>query len=218
MFDHYVGQLISHLSHTEDPRWPGHKLIENTYIIFTSDNGGMEKVPGEIITDNFPLDRGKISLEEGGVRVPLIIAGPEIKAGQESEVIVNGLDFYPTILTWTNTDKPQGVTLDGCDLTKLLEQNPRSANLVKHTNGHVRDTMVWHFPHGVAQESTIRENGWKLIFNYMPGREHCNSFSSIRITRLVRNGLILRNQETLQINSPTKPSVCVKSCLRNYPQ
>ena len=61
MFDHYVGQLISHLSQTDDPRWPGHKLIENTYIIFTSDNGGMEKVPGEIITDNFPLDRGKIS-------------------------------------------------------------------------------------------------------------------------------------------------------------
>jgi arylsulfatase A-like enzyme len=176
MFDHYVGQLISHLSNTEDPRWPGHKLIENTYIIFTSDNGGMEKVPGEIITDNFPLDRGKISLEEGGVRVPLIIAGPGIKAGQESEVMINGLDFYPTILTWTNTDKPQGVTLDGCDLTKLLEQNPRSANLVKHTNGHVRDTMVWHFPHGVAQESTIRENGWKLIFNYKPGREQLQLF------------------------------------------
>ena len=176
MFDHYVGQLISHLSQTDDPRWPGHKLIENTYIIFTSDNGGMEKVPGEIITDNFPLDRGKISLEEGGVRVPLIIAGPRIKGGQVSEVMINGLDFYPTILTWTNTEKPQGVTLDGCDLRKLLEQNPRSANLVKHANGNVRDTMVWHFPHGVAQESTIRENGWKLIYNYMPGREPLQLF------------------------------------------
>ena len=132
--------------------------------------------------------------------------------------MINGLDFYPTILTWTNTEKPQGVTLDGCDLRKLLEQNPRSANLVKHPNGNVRDTMVWHFPHGVAQESTIRENGWKLIYNYMPGREPLQLFQLYNNYRLVRNGLILRNQETWQINSPTKPRICVESCLRNYLQ
>ena len=27
MFDHYVGQIISYLSETDDPRWEGHKLI-----------------------------------------------------------------------------------------------------------------------------------------------------------------------------------------------
>ena len=36
--------------------------------------------------------------------------------------------------------------------------------------------MTWHFPHGVAQESTIRENGWKLIYNYMPGRSQLQLF------------------------------------------
>ena len=40
--DYYVGKLIGYLERTEDPRWPGHKLIENTYMIFSSDNGGME--------------------------------------------------------------------------------------------------------------------------------------------------------------------------------
>ena len=63
--DYYVGQLINYLKQTDDPRWPGHKLIDNTYIIFTSDNGGMEKVPNEIITDNAPLDKGKINAKEG---------------------------------------------------------------------------------------------------------------------------------------------------------
>ena len=64
--DHYVGKLFDYLETTEDPRWPGHMLSENTYVFFTSDNGGMERHPGEIITDNFPLDRGKISAMEGG--------------------------------------------------------------------------------------------------------------------------------------------------------
>ena len=37
--DYYLGQLFAYLETTDDPRWPGHKLSENTYIIFTSDNG-----------------------------------------------------------------------------------------------------------------------------------------------------------------------------------
>ena len=60
MLDHYIGQIITFLEKTPDPRRPGHSLFDNTYIIFTSDNGGMERIPGEIITDNFPLDKGKL--------------------------------------------------------------------------------------------------------------------------------------------------------------
>ena len=59
MFDHYVGNLVKYLENTDDPRRPGHKLMENTYIVLTSDNGGMERVPGEIITDNYPWIVGK---------------------------------------------------------------------------------------------------------------------------------------------------------------
>ncbi len=170
MFDHYVGQIIEYLEQTDDPRWPGHKLIENTYVIFTSDNGGMERVPGEVITDNYPLDKGKINAKEGGVRVPFIIVGRDIKPGQESNVMVNGLDFYPTILNWTGTKKPDRQKLDGSDLSELLRQNPKAAALVKDKNGKPRNSMVWHFPHGVAQQATLRLDGWKLIYNYMPKR------------------------------------------------
>ena len=130
----------------------------------------MERVPGEVITDNFPLDRGKINAKEGGVRVPLIITGPTIRPGQESHVMVNGLDFYPTILSWTGTKKPKNLNLDGSDLSELLHKHPRNPDLVKDNNGNPRNSMVWHFPHGVAQQSTIRMDGWKLIKNWMPGR------------------------------------------------
>ena len=164
--DYYMGQLFEYLEQTEDPRWPGHKLIENTYIIFTSDNGGMEAVPNQIITDNYPLDRGKISAMEGGTRVPLIITGPGIAAGVQSEVMVNGLDFYPTILSLTGTKGPAGKEFDGCDLSGLLLRNPEDKSLVRGENGKFRDTMVWHFPHSVALESTIRIGDYKLIRNY----------------------------------------------------
>jgi uncharacterized sulfatase len=164
--DYYVGKLFDYLEQTDDPRWPGHKLSENTYVIFTSDNGGMEKHPGEIITDNYPLDRGKISAMEGGVRVPLIITGPNIKAGVDSDVMVNGLDFYPTILSLTGSKKPHDKHLDGCDLSGLLLEDPTDPTLVREADGSVRDTMVWHFPHSVALESTIRIGDYKLVRNY----------------------------------------------------
>lgn len=167
LLDYYNGQVISHLETTEDPRWPGHKLIENTYLIFTSDNGGMEGHPGEIITDNYPLDRGKISAREGGTRVPLIITGPGIKAGVQSDVMVNGLDFYPTILALADIPVPEGKHLDGCNIAPLLLGDATDPNLVKQADGSVRDTMVWHFPHGGdAMESTIRIGDYKLIRRY----------------------------------------------------
>jgi arylsulfatase A-like enzyme len=164
--DYYVGQLFQSLESTEDPRWPGHMLSENTYIIFTSDNGGMERMPSEIITDNYPLDRGKISAMEGGTRVPLIITGPGIDAGTESEVMINGLDFYPTILSLTGTQKPEGLEFDGCDISDLLKKDPADPALVKEEDGSTRDTMLWHFPNSIALESAIRIGDYKLVRNY----------------------------------------------------
>ncbi len=164
--DYYIGQVLSYLEETEDPRWPGHQLSENTYVIFTSDNGGMEGGPKERYTDNFPLDRGKISAMEGGTRVPLIITGPKIPSGVQTDVMANGLDFYPTILSMTGTSAPAEKNLDGCDLLPLLHQDPTDPQFVKEADGSPRDTMVWHFPHGSAMESTIRIGDYKLVRNY----------------------------------------------------
>jgi len=169
--DYYVGIVFDYLDETDDPRWPGHRLSENTYVIFTSDNGGMEGGPKERYTDNEPLARGKISAMEGGTRVPLLIAGPGIRSGVQTDVMANGLDFYPTILSMTRTPTPRNKNLDGCDLLPLLHEDPSSTELVKHADGTTRDTMVWHFPHGGALESTIRVGDYKLVRNY----DHVNN-------------------------------------------
>ena len=155
--DYHIGRLLDYLRTTDDPRWPGHKLIENTYVVFTSDNGGMERVPGEQITDNYPLDKGKINIKEGGIRVPLIITGPDIGQGVESDAVVNGLDFYPTIMSWTGTTRPKIQHLDGLDLSKHLESDMKQSP--------ERDVMIWHFPHS-QMHSAIRKGNYKLIRNW----------------------------------------------------
>ena len=155
--DYYMGQVFAYVEKTDDPRWPGHKLSENTYIIFTSDNGGVLGY-----TDNAPLVMGKTSAMEGGTRVPLLIVGPNIKAGVQSDVMVNGLDFYPTFVSLAGGELPEDKNLDGCDLTPLLLGDAKDGSLVKHSDGKVRDAMIWHFPHTTDFESTIIEDGFKL--------------------------------------------------------
>ncbi|MDO6736288.1 sulfatase [Wenyingzhuangia sp. 2_MG-2023] len=183
--DHYTGLLIKYLEQTEDPRWPGHMLIENTYVIFTSDNGGMEQHTGEIITDNYPLDKGKINAKEGGTRVPFIVKGPTISSNIESNVMVNGLDLYPTILSWTGTQKEDNQILDGADLSTLLDKDPTDAKLVIDTEtGAPRNTMMWHFPNS-SMQSTLRVDDYKLVRQYTDTEKK----ATLELYQLYENGL-----------------------------
>jgi len=164
--DYYMSRLVDYLENTDDPRWPGHKLIENTYIVFTSDNGGMEH--GDVqgfVTDNFPLDHGKISIKEGGTRVPFIVSGPGISTNTVSDVVINGIDIYPTFLGLAGEAIPD--RLDGCDLSNLLLNDPvDETRVVHHQTSQVRDTMFWHFPFGWRVATTVLKDGWKLYKNY----------------------------------------------------
>lgn len=164
--DYYIGLLIDYLEVTDDPRWPGHKLIENTYIVLSSDNGGMETGDANgFVTDNYPLDKGKIWIKEGGVRVPFIVRGPDIATNAVSDVVVNGMDLYPTFLSLAGQTIPD--RLEGCDLSDLLLNDLSDASrLQHHQTGATRDSMYWHFPHSGRVASTLLKDGWKLYKNY----------------------------------------------------
>lgn len=171
-FDYNLHQVLTYLRNTDDPRWSGHKLIENTYIFLTSDNGGMENGdPNGKVTDNYPLDEGKIHQEEGGTRVPFLAVGPGIASNLVSDVMINGLDLMPTILSLAGVPVPDG--LDGLDLSALMLTDPTNAQLVTNAVGAVRDTMYWHFPHSGQNNATIRKGGWKLFYNF----DHVNNGS-----------------------------------------
>jgi len=84
--------------------------LESTYLLFTSDNGfhyGEHRVPF-----------GKVTPYDESVNVPMIIVGPGIPAGVESEALAANIDLLPTFLGWVGVRPPAFV--DGRDLGGIL--------------------------------------------------------------------------------------------------
>ena len=79
--DRAFGDLLDHLKALG--------IEENTYVIFTSDNGGG-------LRGNAPLSGAKGDLTEGGIRVPFVIRGPEVPAGHYCSFPIAGWDLLPT--------------------------------------------------------------------------------------------------------------------------
>lgn len=133
-------------------------LAENTLLIFTSDNGGLEtEQGGTITTSNKPLRSEKGTLYEGGVRVPCIVRWPGIiPAGKTSDALTVTMDFYPTFLEVAKLAPHAGQTLDGVSLLPVLRDAAAR---------WTRDTLYWHLPHyhHSTPASAVRQGDWKLI-------------------------------------------------------
>jgi len=69
-------------------------LYNNTFIIFTSDNGGQTGVGA----NNGPLRAGKGTMYEGGIRVPACFVWPnKIQPGSRSDRVTLTMDILPTV-------------------------------------------------------------------------------------------------------------------------
>jgi arylsulfatase A-like enzyme len=142
-------------------------LLENTIIVFFSDNGGLSTAEGSP-TSNLPLRAGKGWLYEGGIRVPLIFSWKgQIPEGIENYSPVISMVFYPTLIELAglkDSFKGNG-EIDGFSLTPLLRDRSGSIS---------REALYWHYPHNGNQGgnpgSVIQENGWKLIYFYEDNR------------------------------------------------
>lgn len=143
-------------------------IADNTIILFMSDNGGLSAHArgGELHVHNAPLNSGKGSAYEGGIREPMIVKWPGVV--QPASVCDDYLiieDFYPSILEMAgvkNVTTKQVV--DGKSFVPmLLQEGTSTAN---------RD-LFWHYPNkwgasgpGIGTTSTIRSGDWKLIYWY----------------------------------------------------
>ena len=149
--DENVGRLLDALA--ENGR------NKNTWVVFTSDNGGLSTLYRKNApTSNGPLRAGKGWCYEGGIRVPLIVAGPEItNPGRVSEQPVVSMDFFTTILTLAGIPHKKN---DGENLAPVLTDEKELQ----------RNELFWHFPHyhgsGWKPGSAIRKKNWKLVVHY----------------------------------------------------
>ena len=151
-------------------------LAENTYLIFTSDNGGMPCLPMQINKGapyakglNSPLLRGKWDLTEGGIRVPFAVMGPKIKPGDQSDTPVISYDLLPTIAELAGFTEALPKNLDGRSFAAVLNN---SDTLITRP----KEGLVFHFPHynivGINEpHSAIRIGDYKLLRFYSSGRE-----------------------------------------------
>ena len=124
------------------------QLAENTFVLFTSDNGGSLR-HGAI---NEPLKGGKGSTWEGGMRVPTIAWWPgKIPAGSTSDEVCGMIDMLPTLTAMASAELPQDRPLDGRDIWPLLGNTPDAKS--PHD--------VYYFFRGLNLEA-IRKGDWKL--------------------------------------------------------
>uniref|UniRef100_A0AAY4D1R2 N-acetylglucosamine-6-sulfatase n=1 Tax=Denticeps clupeoides TaxID=299321 RepID=A0AAY4D1R2_9TELE len=93
--------------------------LENTYIMFTSDNG--------YHTGQFSLPVDKRQLYEFDIRVPLLVRGPNIKPNQTSPMLIANVDLGPTILDMAGININQ-TKMDGISFLPLMNGQSNSSS------------------------------------------------------------------------------------------
>jgi arylsulfatase A-like enzyme len=138
--DDAVGEIVAVLEEEN--------LTKNTIVIFLNDNGGPNYTK---LQSNGDLRLGKLTLFEGGVRVPMIVKWPGVVPPDTVfEKPVSSLDIFPTVCGAAGIHLPGTFKLDGVDLIPFLEGK---------TEEFPHDTLYWSNGPNIA----IRRGDWKLI-------------------------------------------------------
>ena len=141
-------------------------ISDKTYVVFTTDNGGRGTVPGgntKSPAPNVPLSGAKHSLLEGGIRVPLIVRGPSIKAGSVCRVPVAGYDFLPTFYALAGGKDDLSKELDGGSFVPLFS-DPETDSVKRPIDG-----LIFSRPR--QRMAAIRAGKWKLLAKINAKRE-----------------------------------------------
>lgn len=139
--DRSVGRIVEKLE--------AEGLAENTMIILSSDNGA----PGYVgLPDlNAPYRGWKLTLFEGGIRVPMFVSWPgKIPAGTRIDTPVAHIDLMPTIAAAAGAALPAGVEIDGQD---ILPEAMGTGVITRPDDAIFWQSGAYH---------VVRAGGWKL--------------------------------------------------------
>lgn len=130
------------------------KLRENTFVMFTSDNGPAI-TPAHPHGSAGPLRNKKGSVFEGGIREPGIIRWPgKTQPGSTSDEPVCGVDFLPTVCEIAGLQVPADRKLDGASIVPVF------------SGGKVdrKTPLYWHFNQAAGgPQIALRSGDWKIL-------------------------------------------------------
>jgi len=167
-------------------------IAHNTVVIVLSDQGGAYT--------NAPLRGGKKggdALGEGGARVPLMIYYPEItKPNSTSEIPVQSIDIYPTLVEITSGKKCEDKQIQGVSLLPILKGN------------NIEPRNLYFFRSYEDQYAAVISGDWKLI-KYHSGKFQLYNLKEdiSEIKNLIGTGLAIENRLKTDIASWEKEAV-----------
>ncbi|WP_339924481.1 sulfatase [uncultured Cyclobacterium sp.] len=143
--DHYVGLVLDELE-TQG-------IIDNTYIIFLTDNGR-------------PFPRSKTYLYKNGIQTPLLIAGPQVKQGR-TNALVSAIDVSATILELAGLSVPE--TIQGISFSEVFQNHGAVVREVAFAERN------WH--RYSMHERMVRMGEWIYIRNNWPNKRNLSGES-----------------------------------------
>ena len=127
------------------------KLDQNTYVIFTTDNGPWLQFQHHGGSAG-PLRAGKGTTFEGGQRVPCVMWAPgNIPAGTTCDELTGTIDLLPSIAALTGAALPADQKIDGLDISGAILGKGKSP----------RDEFVYYSSNGTLQG--LRQGSHKLL-------------------------------------------------------
>lgn len=173
--DYNLGLMFDHLE-----EWG---LLENTIIVFTSDNGmtrtgcglkgfdgrpqvvlGKDKNGKPMYSDNARMKGLKGTVDEGGVRVPFFVRWDgKIKEGRTVDTVVSYLDILPTLADFAGAKLPAAQTFEGRSLKPLImEKDPawedrfHFQHVTRWNHGDSPDKWKW-------KKYSVRNQRFRLV-------------------------------------------------------
>jgi N-acetylglucosamine-6-sulfatase len=132
--------------------------LENTYIVFTSDNGfhaGEHRIPSE-----------KAQPYEESIHMPLVVRGPGVEAGSTVNRLALNTDFLPTFTDLAGATTPKDV--DGRSLRPLL----KGSTATTWRTAFLLERGIHPYP-GISQDAKplygIRTNDGRKYVEYSGG-------------------------------------------------
>jgi arylsulfatase len=139
-------------------------LDEKTLVIFASDNGALPTFKG---ARSAGLRGSKMTLYEGGIRMPLVVRWPgRVPAARVDETtVLAAVDLFQTLCTIAGAKLPAGVAFDGEPMEKALT----GANVVRQKPlfwEYGRNDKFFRYPaNDRSPNVAVREGQWKLLVN-----------------------------------------------------